>query len=138
RLQDDPNSQLQTTSCNDMSTFKRNLSAHGGSRRQRGAALVVGLILLMVLTVLAISGMNTSTLELQMAGNTQFSENAFQAAETGIEVALAAGVTDTSKTVSTPAPVTIESDQELTYEYAIRPIPEDEGGVVEDIIEGFS
>src|SRR5690606_2858774 len=70
RLQDDPNSQLQTTSCNDMSTFKRNLSAHGGSRRQRGAALVVGLILLMVLTVLAISGMNTSTLELQMAGNT--------------------------------------------------------------------
>ena len=56
---------------------------------QRGAALVVGLVLLMVLTVLAISGMNTSTVELQMAGNMQFSQNAFQAAETGIEVEIA-------------------------------------------------
>ena len=44
-----------------------------GSRRQGGAALVVGLVLLMILTLLAISGMNTSTLELQMAGNFQFS-----------------------------------------------------------------
>ena len=55
------------------------------ARRQRGAALVVGMILLMVLTLLAISGMNTATLELQMAGNAQYSENAFQASETGIE-----------------------------------------------------
>jgi type IV pilus assembly protein PilX len=53
--------------------------------RQRGAALVVGLILLMVITLLAISGMNTATVELQMAGNMQFAQNAFQAAETGIE-----------------------------------------------------
>jgi type IV pilus assembly protein PilX len=52
---------------------------------QRGAALVVGLLLLLVLTLLAISGMNTSTLELVMAGNTQFYQNAFQASETGIE-----------------------------------------------------
>ena len=58
------------------------------SRRQGGAALVVGLILLMVLTLLAISGMNSATLELQMAGNAQYSENAFQAAETGVEEAL--------------------------------------------------
>ena len=58
------------------------------ARRQSGAALVVGLILLMVLTLLAISGMNGATLELQMAGNAQYSENAFQAAETGIEEAM--------------------------------------------------
>ncbi|HEY8537473.1 MAG TPA: PilX N-terminal domain-containing pilus assembly protein [Steroidobacteraceae bacterium] len=54
---------------------------------QRGAALVVGLLLLLVLTLLAISGMNTASLELVMAGNTQYYQNAFQAAETGIEVA---------------------------------------------------
>jgi type IV pilus assembly protein PilX len=58
------------------------------ARHQGGAALVVGMILLMVLTLLAISGMNSATLELQMAGNTQYSENAFQAAETGVEEAL--------------------------------------------------
>ena len=50
-------------------------------RHQRGAALVVGLLLLLVLTILAISGMTTATLELQMAGNRQYQERAFQAAE---------------------------------------------------------
>lgn len=57
--------------------------------RQRGAALIVGLVLLMVLTVLGISGMNTATLELTMAGNAQFGQDAFQAAETGIDLVLA-------------------------------------------------
>jgi len=56
--------------------------------KQQGAALVVGLILLVVITVLAISGMNTATTELAMARNDQNYENAFQAAETGLEAAL--------------------------------------------------
>jgi uncharacterized membrane protein len=60
-------------------------------KRQHGAALVVGLILLVVVTVLAISGMNTATTELAIARNDQNYENAFQAAETGIEIALAQG-----------------------------------------------
>jgi hypothetical protein len=53
---------------------------------QKGAALAVGLMLLVVITLLAIAGMNTSTLELQMAGNVQFRQNAFQAAETGLSI----------------------------------------------------
>lgn len=56
--------------------------------REHGAALVVGLILLVVVTVLAISGMNTATTELAIARNDQSFENAFQAAETGLELAL--------------------------------------------------
>lgn len=60
-------------------------------QRQRGAALVIGLVLLVVITVLAISGMNTATTELAMARNDQFAENAFQAAETGLENALTQG-----------------------------------------------
>jgi type IV pilus assembly protein PilX len=59
--------------------------------RQQGAALVVGLLLLVVITVLAISGMNTATTEIAMARNDQNYENAFQAAETGLEQALAQG-----------------------------------------------
>ena len=65
-----------------MMTFKN-------SQRQGGAALVVGLVLLVVITVLAISGMNTATTGLAMARNDQNYENAFQAAETGLENALA-------------------------------------------------
>jgi len=71
--------------------------------RQQGAALVVGLILLVVVTVLAVSGMNTATTELAMARNDQNTENAFQAAETGIETALARPTFDTgTPTVLTP------------------------------------
>ncbi len=58
--------------------------------RQRGAALVIGLILLLILTLLAITGMNTASSELIMAGNEQFRQNAFQAAEAGIEQAISA------------------------------------------------
>ncbi len=65
------------------------------SRRQDGAALVVGLVLLVVITVLAISGMNTATTELAMARNDQNYENAFQAAETGIENAISQGTFNT-------------------------------------------
>ena len=68
--------------------------------KQRGAALVVGLILMVVITVLAISGMNTATTELAMARNDQSYENAFQAAETGLETALAQGRFDTLTNVA--------------------------------------
>ncbi len=63
--------------------------------KQQGAALVVGLILLVVITILAISGMNTATTELAMARNDMNYENAFQAAEAGLENALAQGFFDT-------------------------------------------
>ncbi len=56
--------------------------------RQRGAALIVGLILLLVLTVLAVSTMRTAALELVMAGNVQYKENAFQLAASGLETAV--------------------------------------------------
>ncbi len=56
---------------------------------QRGAVLITGLILLMVLTVLGISGMKTATLELVMAGNAQYHQQAFQAAESGIDISIA-------------------------------------------------
>jgi Tfp pilus assembly protein PilX len=59
------------------------------ARRQSGAALVVGLLLLAVITLLAIAGMNSSTVELIMAGNTQYHQKAFQASETGIEQTIA-------------------------------------------------
>jgi type IV pilus assembly protein PilX len=64
-------------------------------RKQSGAALVVGLVLLVVVTVLAISGMNTATTELAIARNDQNYENAFQAAETGLELALSRGYYET-------------------------------------------
>ena len=70
----------------------RRLSRTRVSRHsQKGAALIVGLVLLLALTVIGVSGMNMSALELTMAGNMQAQEAAFQAAESGIDIPLGQG-----------------------------------------------
>ena len=53
--------------------------------KQRGATLVIALVLLLILTILGVSTMSTATMEMRMAANSQYLENAFQLAETGID-----------------------------------------------------
>jgi len=57
-----------------------------GMRRQRGAALVVGLMMMVALTLIGVTTMGMNTMELRMASNAQNKSNAFQAAEAGIAV----------------------------------------------------
>jgi type IV pilus assembly protein PilX len=52
--------------------------------RQRGAALFVGLMLLILLALIGIAGMQTSTLQERMAGNYRTQVLAFQNAETEV------------------------------------------------------
>jgi type IV pilus assembly protein PilX len=53
--------------------------------RQRGAALITSLIILLVLTVLGVSAMSTSSLEELMAGNLRDQDLSFQAAEAALK-----------------------------------------------------
>ena len=87
-------------------------------RQQRGAALVVGLMLLVVITVLAVSGMNTATTELAMARNDQNYENAFQAAETGLAQALSVGSYDTASASSFSGGVGATGNESYTVDIA--------------------
>ena len=88
------------------------------AERQRGAALIIGLLLLLILTLLAVAGMNTATLELQMAGNEQYQQRAFEAAETAIEQAILTGSYNTSvPDVRMPTPVDGTND---TYEFVME------------------
>ena len=73
------------------------------TRKQDGAALIVGLVMLMVLTLLAISSMTSSTTEVAMAQNAQYTQNAFQSAETGIDLAIAGS--NWSTTLATAVPI---------------------------------
>jgi len=67
------------------------MTAHMNARgKQTGATLVVSLILLLVLTILGISTMSMASMEMRMAANNQYLENAFQLAETGIETVIQA------------------------------------------------
>ena len=81
-----------------MKTTRQIISQHN---KQQGAVLVISLLLLVVITTLAISGMNTATTELAMARNDQNYEFAFQAAETGLDTAMAMGR-------FTPSPVPLD------------------------------
>lgn len=87
------------------------------ARRQRGAALVIGLLLLVVITVLAISGMNTAATELAMARNDQAYEDAFQAAETGLATALSQGQFATAATATVPTTTTSHQSISATIRF---------------------
>lgn len=52
--------------------------------KQHGIALLTIMVFLLILTVIGISSMQTSRLQQQMAGNIQWSNIAFQMAETGL------------------------------------------------------
>ena len=79
--------------------------------QQRGAALVIGLILLVVITLLAVVGMNIANTELASATSEQVRLRAFNAAETGIEARLQTLRTDatTSTVPDTRAAVAVEN-----------------------------
>ncbi len=94
-------------------------------KKQNGAALVIGLILLVVITVLAISGMNTATTELAMARNDQIAENTFQAAETGLAAALGQGAFSTL--AAAPVTQTISTHESVTSQIGFEdttPVPD--------------
>ena len=61
--------------------------------RQRGTTLAVALVLLTLVTLLGLAGANAAHVELALAQNEQFRENAASAASTGIESALGRIVT---------------------------------------------
>lgn len=59
-------------------------NVHFIKQSQRGIALAMTLIFLVLLTILGITAINTSTLEERMSGNTKDQNLSFQAAETAL------------------------------------------------------
>ena len=59
-----------------------------GRRGERGAALVVALVLVLVGTLVGLSAMETSTIETRLVANEGFRQSAFRAAESAAERAL--------------------------------------------------
>lgn len=68
----------------NMQSGFRNLSTGRGKPAQRGAAMVIALIMLLVLTLLATASARMTLLEERMTGNTQDRNVAFQAAEAAL------------------------------------------------------
>jgi Tfp pilus assembly protein PilX len=66
---------------NAMKTRTKFLGLHA----QRGAALVIAIMILLILTVLGIYAVTTSTLETKIAGSERVLQEAFQAADGGVD-----------------------------------------------------
>jgi Tfp pilus assembly protein PilX len=59
-----------------------------GLREEKGVALVIALLMLLILTLIGISSINTTTYETSISGNERVRTGAFYAAEAGIQVAI--------------------------------------------------
>lgn len=70
--------------------------------RQRGATLLVGLIMLVVLTLLAVSAIRSSNTNLRIVGNMQMREEAAAAAQQAIEQVIS------SASLTVPTPQTVD------------------------------
>lgn len=66
-------------------------NASSRHRDQQGAALVIGLIILVVLTLIGVQAMRTNIVQERMAGNMRERNIAFQAAEAALRVGEATG-----------------------------------------------
>jgi PilX N-terminal len=106
------------------STLGRRTS--GARSGQRGAALAIGLLLLPIATLLAVSAMATATLELRMAANAEYHQRAFEAAEFAIEEAIHSVDLGTGYTYSAPklvpasgAPPAVPGFASDTYSYRL-------------------
>lgn len=55
-------------------------------KQQRGATLIVGLVLLLILTMVGMSGLNVSTMQEKMAGSIRDRQLAFQSAEAALRL----------------------------------------------------
>ncbi len=68
--------------------------------KQTGVALAMALVVLVILTILGVSSMKSSSLELKMAAGIQDNTMAFQAAESGLVNAFRSVTLDPNQTVT--------------------------------------
>ena len=95
---------------------------------QQGAALIVAIMILLLLTILGIYAVTTSTLETKIAGNERVLKDAFYAADGGIDcsrMVIALFITQQNPTLPTDTSVNDETNfrKEVLGFASIDPLP---------------
>jgi len=94
-----------------MNRYTNYQTAAGFNATQRGAVLVISLLILLVMTILGVSSMSSTTLQERMANNNNQRQIAFQAAEAALRageaylVANVTGVAELATTFNATTPV---------------------------------
>jgi uncharacterized protein (UPF0333 family) len=105
-----------------MQEFSKKTELHN----QAGVALPVSLIILLVLTILGVSGLQMARSQLEMTGYEQFYAMALRAAENAVEDALVNQVNSDTMPVTTDAGINFDTNiqGQTTRQYLMRgPIP---------------
>jgi Tfp pilus assembly protein PilX len=88
-------------------------------RSQRGAALVISLIMLTLITLLVITALNLGTANFRAVSNTQFRDEATAAANLAIMEVISSPFTDNPAAVATN-PINVDLDQDGTNDYVVN------------------
>lgn len=97
-----------------------------GSRRpQRGASLVISMIMLLLLSLMAANAFKSTSNSLRIVGNTQWRQESQAAAQKAIEqtISSAAFASDPEAVAATPVPVDINGDGTSDYTVSLDPQP---------------
>ena len=86
------------------------------SAGQRGAALVVGLIMLVLITIMLITALNLGTSNFRSVSNMQFREEAIAAANRAIELVISSNFA----TSPTAQEINVDIDQDDTVDYVVQ------------------
>lgn len=104
---------------------ERQVGTVARAHRQSGAVLIIGLILLVVLAMIGMTGMQTTTQQERMAGNMRDRNIGFQSAESalrigelqvenGVAIPLGSGFYDSTEGVPAPSPDVLAQDSAWT------------------------
>ncbi|MEY4562601.1 MAG: hypothetical protein RLZZ618_1878 [Pseudomonadota bacterium] len=87
---------------------RRHIPSSRPARTQRGAVLIIALIMLVLVTMVSLTVIRSATLEEKMAGNARDRDKAFQATEAALRICLARLMDDSyvgaNPTAQDPAP----------------------------------
>lgn len=88
-------------------------------RHQRGATLVIGLIMLAIITMLVVSAYNLSSTNMKAVGNMQFRNDATAASTVAIEQVMTAF----TLTPPTEQDVSVDLDNDGTFDHTVHIVP---------------
>ena len=91
-------------------------------RRQRGAALVVSLVMLVLITLLVLAALSLGTANFRSVSNTQFREQAIAAANVAIQQRVSSNF-DIDATKDPSSTIPVDLNQDGTDEYAVEVTP---------------
>ena len=92
-------------------------------RRERGATLIVTLVILLMLALIGFTAVGTSRMSVQVVGNAQFRQEAKAAAQQAIEFVLSTGVFTSSPDFIAANPIPIDVTGNGVPDYTVEMLP---------------